>query len=137
MLIFFLSFFLPLKNTKKIFRPKLFFSFSSFLHHQATTNMGVSYHTLEREKIFKEPPKDKFPYPLLQEAVAPHIGSFNALMDGPDGGLLNLAVKDIGSKSVFDSKDVDRLGNKFSSMLQHISKFTFFSPLTIRVCSSR
>lgn len=79
--------------------------------------MGVSYHTLEREKIFRDPPKDKFPFPLLQEAVAPHIGSFNALMDGPDGGLLNLAVKDIGSKSVFDSNDPDRLGNKLTGKL--------------------
>lgn len=78
--------------------------------------MGVSYHTLEREKLFKAPSKDKFPYPLLQEAVAPHIGSFNALMDGPEGGLLNLAVKDIGYKHAFDSNNsMMRKGNKFSS----------------------
>ena len=37
-------------------------------------------------------------YPLLKDAVAPHVGSFNALMDGPDGGLLNLAVKILGPK---------------------------------------
>jgi DNA-directed RNA polymerase I subunit RPA2 len=74
--------------------------------------MGVSFHTLEREEIFKNPPSGKPSYPLLNAAVSPHIGSFNALMDGPDGGLLNLAVKDIGSRVVFDSKDVDRLGNK-------------------------
>lgn len=76
--------------------------------------MGVSYHTLKREDIFKNPPKGEFPFPLLQEAVAPHIGSFNALMDSPDGGMLNLAVKDIGSKTVFDSSDTTRLGNKLT-----------------------
>jgi DNA-directed RNA polymerase I subunit RPA2 len=78
--------------------------------------MGVSFHTLEREGIFKNPPKDKPSYPLLNQAVQPHIGSFNALTDGPGGGLLNLAVKDIGSKVVFDSNDPDRLGNKLTCM---------------------
>jgi DNA-directed RNA polymerase I subunit RPA2 len=76
--------------------------------------MGVSFHTLEREKNYRTPSKEKSPYPLLQQAVRPHIGSFNALMDGPEGGLLNLAVKDIGTKTVFDSNDPERLGNKLS-----------------------
>ncbi|ANB15929.1 DNA-directed RNA polymerase I core subunit RPA135 [Sugiyamaella lignohabitans] len=76
--------------------------------------MGVSFHTLEREKIFRDPPTDKPSYPLLAQAIQPHVGSFNALMEGPGDGLLNLAVKDIGSKIVFDSNDPDRLGNKLS-----------------------
>lgn len=74
--------------------------------------MGAQYRTLEREERFKSPPKDKSAFPLLADAVAPHIGSFNALTEGEHGGLLNLAVKDIGTKTIFDSNDTDRLGNK-------------------------
>ncbi|CUM64158.1 uncharacterized protein PRCAT00001750001 [Priceomyces carsonii] len=74
--------------------------------------MVVEFKTLERERRFQNPPKDKSAYPLLAEAVSPHLGSFNALMEGPDGGLLNLAAKDIGTKTIFDSEDSERLGNK-------------------------
>lgn len=76
--------------------------------------MGAKFRTLEREKRFQNPPKEKPTYQMLVDAVAPHIGSFNALTEGPEGGLLNLGVKDIGSKSIFDSNDVGRLGNKLS-----------------------
>lgn len=72
----------------------------------------AEFRTLEREKRFQNPPKDKSAFPLLQEAVKPHIGSFNALTEGPGNGILNIAVKDIGSKTVFDSNDPDRTGNK-------------------------
>lgn len=75
--------------------------------------MGALFRTLERESRFQNPP-DKSAFPLLAEAVAPHVGSFNALTEGPDGGLLNLAVKDIGTKTIFDSGDQSRLGNKLS-----------------------
>ena len=74
--------------------------------------MRADFRTLEREKRFQNPPKDESAYPLLKDAVAPHVGSFNALTEGPDGGLLNLAVKDIGTKTIFDSNDSERLGNK-------------------------
>ncbi|KAK9457528.1 hypothetical protein V1511DRAFT_466202 [Dipodascopsis uninucleata] len=77
----------------------------------------VSFNTLEREKYFQNPPKDKSAYPLLAEAVAPHIGSFNALTSG---GLLDLAVKDIGERTVFDSNDVGRLGNKFTFRIDSV-----------------
>ncbi|CCE86373.1 Piso0_004858 [Millerozyma farinosa CBS 7064] len=76
--------------------------------------MGAKFRTLEREKRFQNPPKEKPTYQMLVDAVAPHIGSFNALTEGPEGGLLNLGVKDIGSKSIFDSNDEGRLGNKLS-----------------------
>ena len=49
--------------------------------------MGAQFRTLEREKRFQNPPKDKSVYPLLADAVAPHVGSFNALTEGADGGL--------------------------------------------------
>lgn len=74
----------------------------------------ADFRTLERERRFQNPPKDKSAYPMLQNAVDPHIGSFNALTEGPSGGLLNIAVKDIGSKTIFDSTSTDRLGNKLS-----------------------
>ncbi|CCE85275.1 Piso0_004858 [Millerozyma farinosa CBS 7064] len=76
--------------------------------------MGAKFRTLEREKRFQNPPKEKPTFQMLVDAVAPHIGSFNALTEGPEGGLLNLGVKDIGSKSIFDSNDEERLGNKLS-----------------------
>ncbi|KAG7195128.1 DNA-directed RNA polymerase I subunit rpa2 [Scheffersomyces spartinae] len=87
--------------------------------------MGVTqlakFGTLEREERFKNPPKNKKElYPLLRDAVAPHVGSFNALTEGIDGGLLNLAVKDIGSKTIFDSNDSDRLGNKLSIRVESV-----------------
>lgn len=83
-------------------------TFISLDHHI----MGAQFRTLEREQRFKNPPKDKSAFPLLADAVAPHIGSFNALTEGPGGGLLNLGVKDIGTKTIFDSTDELRLGNK-------------------------
>lgn len=83
----------------------------------------AEFHTLERESRFINPPKDKSAYPLLQEAVQPHIGSFNALTEGPDGGLLNQAVKDIGEKVIFDGKSNsdDFLGNKLSLSVEQVS----------------
>ncbi|VEU22230.1 DEKNAAC103236 [Brettanomyces naardenensis] len=72
----------------------------------------AKFSTLEQVDRFQNPPKDKSAYPLLYESVKPHIGSFNALTAGPDGGLLNLAVKEIGSRTIFDSNDSERLGNK-------------------------
>lgn len=72
----------------------------------------AQFRTLEREKRFQNPPKDKSAFPLLEEAVEPHLGSFNALTDGDNGGLLNIAVQDIGYKTMFDSGNSDRVGNK-------------------------
>lgn len=80
--------------------------------------MGVSFHTVEREHRHKNPPKDKPSFPLLQQAVLPHIGSFNALF-GKDG-LANLAVNDIGSMSVFDSNEPGVRGNKLSFRIQSV-----------------
>lgn len=73
----------------------------------------AQFRTLEREKRFQNPPKDKSAYPMLEAAVAPHVGSFNQLVENDSNeGLLNMAVKDIGYKTMFDSVDTDRLGNK-------------------------
>lgn len=88
----------------------------------------ADFRTLERESRFINPPKDKSAFPLLQEAVQPHIGSFNALTEGGEaGGLLNEAVKDIGEKIIFDGKisgaegKSDYLGNKLSVSVEQVS----------------
>lgn len=90
-----------------------------------TTNRTAHFLTLERETRFANPPKDKSAYPLLQEAVQPHIGSFNALTEGPDGGLLNQGVRDIGAKVIFDGKSSSEnphyLGNKLSLSVEQVS----------------
>ncbi|KAF9478398.1 DNA-directed RNA polymerase I polypeptide 2 [Pholiota conissans] len=74
------------------------------------TKPPTSFNTLEREKTFRSPPKDGSTYNILNEFVTPHIESFNALFDdsglpsgdGDGRGLLNLALKDIGERVVFD-----------------------------------
>lgn len=90
-----------------------------------TTNRTAHFLTLERETRFANPPKDKSAYPLLQEAVQPHIGSFNALTEGPNGGLLNQGVRDIGAKVIFDGKSSSEnphyLGNKLSLSVEQVS----------------
>ena len=80
----------------------------------AHTNKVPTFNTLAREKAFREPPKDGSTYKILNEFVAPHIESFNALFDGsglPSGdgdgrGLLALAIEDIGERVVFDGTGV-------------------------------
>lgn len=72
------------------------------------------FQTLKRERLFQNPPKDKSAFPALQEAILPHTESFNALT--VDGGLLDLAVKDIGERAVFDGNtEVGPFGNKLTS----------------------
>jgi acetylornithine/succinyldiaminopimelate/putrescine aminotransferase len=77
----------------------------------ATVKPNTSFETLKREHLFRNPPKDKSAFPALLEAIRPHIDSFNAVTE--EGGLLDLARKDIGVKSVFDGKEGNR-GNKIS-----------------------
>ncbi|KDQ21118.1 hypothetical protein BOTBODRAFT_152148 [Botryobasidium botryosum FD-172 SS1] len=76
----------------------------------SATTEPHSFETLAREKKFRNPSKTGPTVPILNELVAPHIESFNALFDDsglPNGdgdgrGLLSLGIKDIGSKVVFD-----------------------------------
>ena len=94
---------------------------------------GMSNHTfntLARESAFRRPPTGGSAFPILNEFVAPHIESFNALFDdsglplgdGDGLGLLSLAIKDIGERVVFDgarqssSRDSQHeWGNRLSS----------------------
>lgn len=73
----------------------------------------MSFDTLKRENLFRNPPKDKSAFPALLAAVQPHIDSFNAVT--VEGGLLDLARQDIGVKSVFNGKNQnENLGDKLS-----------------------
>jgi len=72
-----------------------------------------SFNTLYREWSFRNPTEQGSTVPILDELVAPHIESFNALFDdgaGDGSGLLSLAIKGIGEKVVFDGKDLDENG---------------------------
>jgi DNA-directed RNA polymerase I subunit RPA2 len=81
-----------------------------------------TFNTLEREKTFRNPPKEGSAYSVLNEFVAPHIESFNALFDdsglplgdGDGRGLISLAIKDIGERVVFDGNahGSDARGNR-------------------------
>lgn len=80
-----------------------------------------TFHTLTRERQFRHPPPTASDVPALDELVAPHISSFNALIedDGNPGakGLLQMGVEDIGEKVVFDGKGSEGgLGTKLSCM---------------------
>lgn len=68
------------------------------------TEWSHKFETLRREDLFRNPPKDHSAYPLLQDAIAPHIDSFNALFE-EDNGLIAKALKDIGTKSYLDQDE--------------------------------
>ena len=69
-----------------------------------------TFNTLARESAFRNPSSHGSAFPILNDFVAPHIESFNALFDdsglpfgdGDGHGLLSLAIKDIGERVVFD-----------------------------------
>ena len=67
-----------------------------------STQWSHEIDTLRREELFKNPPKDRTPYPALLEAIQPHIQSFNALLDGAK--VLEAALKDIGTKTFLDGQ---------------------------------
>ena len=77
-------------------------------------SVSNKFETLKRERLFRNPPTDKSAFPALQAAILPHVDSFNALT--VDGGLLDLAAKDIGEKAIFDGKPAfGPYGNKLTS----------------------
>lgn len=77
-------------------------------------SVSGKFQTLKRERLFRNPPTDKSAFPALEAAVRPHVDSFNALT--VDGGLLDLAARDIGERSVFDgSTEFSKYGNKLTS----------------------
>jgi DNA-directed RNA polymerase I subunit RPA2 len=65
-----------------------------------SSEWSVDFDTVRRGKLFTDPPSKKTAFPALREAVQPHISSFNAIFE--PGGLIELALEDIGTKTVFD-----------------------------------
>ena len=61
----------------------------------------------------------KSEYPALQEAVQPHIDSFNAITSQ---NLLEIAIRDIGKKTIFDHKGDENggRGNKLTFWLEDV-----------------
>jgi hypothetical protein len=74
------------------------------------TRRKPTFNTLAREEAFRNPPKNGSTHNILNEFVAPHIESFNALFDdsglpsgdGDGRGLISLGLQDIGERVVFD-----------------------------------
>ena len=67
------------------------------------TTWSHEFDTLRRENLFRNPPTDHSAYPLLTQAIAPHIESFNAVFE--EGGLISHALKDIGTKTFLDGDE--------------------------------
>ncbi len=67
------------------------------------TSWDHQYHTLRREDLFRNPPTDHSAYPLLQQAVNPHIESFDAVF--ANDGLLARGLADIGTRVFLDGND--------------------------------
>jgi len=84
-----------------------------------TSKIKPSFQTLIREHSFQYPSSSKSEFPALQEAIQPHIDSFNAITAD---GLLEIAVKDIGKKTVFDHKGPENggLGNKLTFWFEDV-----------------
>jgi DNA-directed RNA polymerase I subunit RPA2 len=87
-------------------------------------NSKHTFSTLARESAFRHPPTGGSAFPILNEFIAPHIESFNALFDdsglpfgdGDGLGLLSLAVKDIGERVVFDgARQSSSQGSQYGS----------------------
>jgi DNA-directed RNA polymerase I subunit RPA2 len=81
-----------------------------------------TFRTLARENAFRNPSKTGPAAPVLEELVAPHIQSFDALFqDGANegaGGLLDLAIKEIPSKVIFDSVGVPGVPTGWGNKLE-------------------
>jgi DNA-directed RNA polymerase I subunit RPA2 len=65
-----------------------------------STTWTHEFDTLRRQDLFRSPPKDRTAYPALQAAIAPHVDSFNALLE--EDGLIAKALEDIGTVTVLD-----------------------------------
>jgi DNA-directed RNA polymerase I subunit RPA2 len=92
-------------------------------HKRTKQQWSVEYETLRRQRLFRDPPKDRTAYPLLHDAIEPHIKSFNAILE--PGGLISEALKDIGTKTFLDTStptaDADaRPANRLSVRIRDV-----------------
>ncbi|KAF2196917.1 beta and beta-prime subunits of DNA dependent RNA-polymerase [Delitschia confertaspora ATCC 74209] len=71
------------------------------------TQWSTEFDTAKRQRLFRNPPKDKTAYPTLAAAVDPHIHSFNTIFE--EGGQIDLGIKEIGTKVFLD-------GDQFSQV---------------------
>ncbi|KAM0756551.1 beta and beta-prime subunits of DNA dependent RNA-polymerase [Meredithblackwellia eburnea MCA 4105] len=88
-----------------------------------------SFHTLRREKAFRYPSSTGPDIAAPHTLVKPHIDSFDALFEGaPMGnkgdvslsqGLIDMGIKDLSSKVVFDGKG-DGRGNKLEMKVETV-----------------
>lgn len=80
---------------------------------------STSFQTLQRERAFQRPNKDGPAVPSLEELVAPHIESFDALFDDTHGpSLIQLAIDDMMPRVIFDDSGNTQSppnGNKLES----------------------
>jgi len=92
---------------------------SSAVPPPPSAKLTPSFQTLIREHSFKHPSTVEAEYPALQEAIQPHINSFNAITQD---NLLEIALKDIGKKTVFDHKGNNNggRGNKLMFWLEDV-----------------
>ena len=65
----------------------------------------TEYDTLIREDLFRNPPHSRTAYPVLAEAIKPHVESFNRVF--ADQGQLQHALKDIGTKTFLDGNPAE------------------------------
>jgi hypothetical protein len=109
----------------------------TFLHLTAMPGASKpkpTFNTLAREESFRNPTDKGSTIPILNEFVAPHIESFNALFDdsglplgdGDGRGLLSLGIREIGEKVAFDGNGkvgsesgATSWGNRMSSEFVH------------------
>lgn len=80
---------------------------------------STSFRTLKREHDFRHPNKKGSAIPMLEELVAPHIESFDALFDDTNGpSLIQLAIDDMTPRVVYDGSGGAQnplAGNKLES----------------------
>ena len=76
------------------------------------------FDTVRREKLFRQTPKDHSAYPLLAAAVEPHVQSFNAVFE--DGGRIEDAIKDIGTKTFLDGTPSDPQRNALHARITNV-----------------
>lgn len=64
---------------------------------------STSFDTVKRERAFRHPNKNGPAVPMLEELVAPHIESFDALFDDSNGpSLIQLAIDDMTPRVLFN-----------------------------------
>jgi DNA-directed RNA polymerase I subunit RPA2 len=101
---------------------------------------STSFQTLEREHAFRQPNKSGPAVPSLEELVAPHIESFDALFDDTYGpSLIQLAIDDMTPRVLFDgSGGAQNLtnGNKLESehLIALLRPQTHIELLQLRSC---